>query len=626
MQVASKKLRELYFKKKRIIYPLFFCTAYLVLLLNSAWATINYNSSNSVKLNKALNERLYEDPQWLALLHLYKGSPDINDSDFYINHIFSNARDEFIISFSTFFESNIQKEKCRFPARFFWLVNKLKITENNTLGTCPNYENYIEKVPLETVSLVFGAEDIAIPASMMGHVFLKLSGKDHDGNRIDHAISFYTNTKDVSFIGLLLKSFVTGMKGYYTLTPYQFYKNTYLYNEQRNVWEYSLKLDSAQIELLKNHLYELKNIKFKYLFHYYNCATFIHGVLNILYPEINSTRSSWVTPLDVVRGVYDNKLTNLITVFPSSKWKIAALQDVFKINYNDINQIKNQRYGNLNLDKMTYEQKISTLELAKAYNHYLSEENIINRDKWAEQEKIILDKKEEFSKGSELDLSEYKLPHKTIKSTQIILALDSRNDEKILRIGYLPLSHSLADDNSQYISESALKIGEIYFAYNRNSKIIKLDELNLYSLAAFNPANALLGTISWKFNIGYGPRIQIENQFENVYFIEGALGRTFRLVNDLDLYGFINLAANDKKTFNFNLGPELGFIIREVKSMKSIISFNRDFNIIAKKSINEMSFTQAINFTNHAFNLIYNNYGIDHIGINRFSFVYKYLY
>lgn len=627
MQVVSSSHNRLFHIQKRIIHPLFFCIFGLIVIsyFNNVFAKTF--TPDSTVLKKALDEKLFDETHWLALLHINNGNIDIEDKNFYIDHHFTNAKDEFVNSFTQFFINNNQSEKCRFPARFNWMASKLEIAKKVTLGNCPEYDEYLTKVPIDTVSLVFGAEDISIPASMMGHVFLKLDGKKPNGDQLNHAISFYTNTSDVSFIDVFIKSFFTGMKGYYTLSPYHVYKNNYLYNEQRNVWEYSLQLNKSQINLLQSHLYELKNIRFKYLFHSYNCATFIHGLLNVVFPDEFARRSSWITPLDVIRASYEKKITSSITVYPSSKWKIAALIDSFKLNSKNIDLIKDQQYEKIILDKdTTEEEKIAIWELAKSYNHYLAEDDVINREEWNKHEKLIEDKKNEINSKAVIDLTQYKVPHKTIKSAQVILTTESRNNEKILRIGHLPLSHSLSEDNSQYISESSLKMGELHFAYNINQHKIKLDELNLYSIATYNPSNKILSPISWKFSIGYAPKWQIDNQITNAYYIQGGLGKTYRLNADIDIYGFANIEATQKNTFNLNIGPELGLIIREIESMKSIVSVNRDYFIVSTKTVNRLNLTQAINFNSHTFNLTLSKNIQNNNQSNDYSLIYKFLY
>ena len=588
-------------KKKRMLRPLFF--VFFLISFGFAQAAI------------AIDKKLYNDPQWLALLHIYKGSPDITDGDFFIGGKFVSSKDEFDKSVTSFFVQNDQKAKCRFPARFFWLAQKLNI-QNADIGSCPDFELYQEKVPVDSISLLFGAEDISIPTSMMGHIFLRLSGLNEKGERIDHAISFYTNTKNIGFFELILKSFAFGMKGYYSLSSLQDYKNSYLYNEQRNVWEYTLALKPDQKELIKNHLYELRDIKFKYLFHFYNCATFIHSLLDTTYPELSSVRSAWVTPLDVVRGVYKEEKVESMTVFPASKWKMAAIQDSFDIDKKDIKEIRKQNYENIQTDSP------ATWELAKAYNHFLSEEGKIDRKRWEKDEALINAR----SGGVGLDLSQYKLPHKTQNDSQVVLATESRNGEQIHKIGYLPMSHTIADDNSQYISESELKIFDLHLAYNGHQRKFGVDELNLYSLAVYNPSFDLMGSFSWKFNMGYGPRFQIENNFDHVYFIEGALGKTYRVLKDVDLFGFLNVNSSQNERFNFDLGPEVGAIIREVGSMKTILSVGRDFKLVPEKSIDELGVTQAVNFGAHAVNVVYRMSLVGKRTNNNYSLVYKFLY
>lgn len=49
---------------------------------------------------------------------------------------------------------------------------------------CSDVREFRAKAPAEQISLVFASEDLARPASMMGHAFLELAGRARSGNEL----------------------------------------------------------------------------------------------------------------------------------------------------------------------------------------------------------------------------------------------------------------------------------------------------------------------------------------------------------------------------------------------------------------------------------------------------------
>src|SRR5690606_22751605 len=183
------------------------------------------------------------------------------------------------------------------------LINELGYPEN-PLTSCESLQEFKKRAPFERVYLIFASENISIPSSMMGHVYLKFSGKNKEKKDLQHAISFYTDVDGFNCAKLVVESLILGKKGYYSLSPSEPIKEKYILQEGRNVWEFELNLTNYERNLLQYHLFELKRIKLTYHFHTYNCATLIENILFVTNPVQDKFKTRWVYPLDVVRFIH----------------------------------------------------------------------------------------------------------------------------------------------------------------------------------------------------------------------------------------------------------------------------------------------------------------------------------
>ncbi|MBY0553946.1 DUF4105 domain-containing protein [bacterium] len=445
---------------------------------------------------------------------------------------------------------------------------------------------------MDKIKLVFASENISQPSSMMGHVFFKISGVNLSGMQVDHALSFFTDIDGNNFIKLAFESLVTGKNGYYSLSPYNLVQNNYLFVENRNIWEYDIPLFDFERKLLHFHFYEMKNIRFNYFFHTYNCATLVFDTLAVVNKDISKDRSLWLSPLDVVRSAYNNGLTGETTFYPTSRWKIKALQNEFNIPSAEIRSIKNREF-----EKCSNTLEVNpSCELANSYNDYLFETEEINTDIWRENRKKLLLNK------AELDFTNYKKPVSTISDSQVSLAYTSMSvasgfvSDSVL-IGYLPASHSLDDDNSQYLSESELKIFEMFLNYELRSKLLSVKTLTLYSAVALNPVDSLIGGLSGALRLGIEPQYSQWMAERIVGFIEGGAGKTYNLHKDMSFYVMPQLGFSFNEQINYLYGkPEFGFIVRGIFNLKSNVSYGYHWNEFeTKKSYQYVQLTQSLN-------------------------------
>ncbi len=313
--------------KKGIIIPLLF-----LLFAEISYAKNNDDTIPAYILNEAVAKNLHNSPIWKSLLHVSNGKLNIEDPNFIMSKgIFSlkNELEKTIYSFFGDIDKGDSHGICKFPARFFWIKSELNLDDDIFPHVqCAEFEEYLKKAPADEISLVFVSENVSNPSSMMGHVFLKLSGYNYKSNYVEHAVSFFTIIDTINIPLLILKSTITGMNGFFSLLPYSEQVKRYLEVEDRNVWEYELDLSEKNKMLIYYHIWELKDLQMRYLFTGYNCATVIYNTLSLSSENfLKNNNRLWITPKDVVKETYRNNLIVGTKLIPSDKWNIRMLSE-----------------------------------------------------------------------------------------------------------------------------------------------------------------------------------------------------------------------------------------------------------------------------------------------------------
>ncbi len=481
-----------------------------------------YSSQENIII-LAKNNKLYEKNEWKALLH-YDNSFKINDTKFFLSkkHTLKN---ELIATLKAFYDlpthyKNINEHaQCRFPARFLFITHELNVSKNEfPKVNCQNFQIYIQKAPADEISLVYASENVKNPSSMMGHTFLKFSGKNYKNKEVNHAITFYTVIESMNPLSLIYQNTISGMKGLFALQPYKKIKENYTIKENRNLWEYQLSISNYSRELIYYHAWELKGIKMKYYFTRYNCSTVIYNMLSLANPKIYDDKKIWITPLDSVKYLYKYDLIKKAELYPSQTWLVKMLEDTD----NEVN---------------------STASL---------------------ENKII-------------DISKYKSPNNIPSERQVDVGYTKVDNENYLKLSFLPASHLLNDYNREYFGESELKIG--YLSVLVNDKNIELEEFTLYGMKSYMPYSSLTHDLSYQFELAIKKEYTKDANYSDTLKIDGGVGIDFLFFNDINIFAMINggigYNKDDKAHILFN--PQIGMMIYEIFNMKSLLYYQPYF-------------------------------------------------
>jgi hypothetical protein len=552
-------------------------------------------------VSKAGQLKLHDNQAWLSLLHIKQGVPQIDDPRFILSGANFTPKNELEKSLEFIFEDSTAA-KCRFPARFFLLNHYLGLKSFGLEETedCTELQKYKNYVPYDQLNLIYASEVLASASSMMGHSFLNAKGANVNQTQVSHSISFFTELDSFNPAALIYDGLVSGMKGLFIVRPFKKDLKQYSQTEGRNVWSYSLKINDFHKNLIKLHIWELKDIEIEYLFQSYNCATLTLYILSIANPDLVKEDLLFVSPLDVVKAASKHGMIENVGVELSDDWALKMLEqeiDPWVGKQIESMVLEHQNFTIENLDPKT--QRIAVEYLSRLIDNKVVRLQL-SESRYKELSNIV-----EVNRNDTLnfDLAQFKDPIKTPQDSMISASLVMDSENTGLDLSFLPASHYLYGDNRQYFSESELKIGELILRVESESEKVKIQSLTLYSFRSLVPSSKIVPKYSSNFHLGYR-QILDSNLKENGFFdVSGGLGKTIKVHQDILLFGNmdIGLALNKSNAF-FYTEPSTGAIIQLVGDAKIIFEYRLsvgqyDTNRIAQSFSTDLSWYGIKNWT-----------------------------
>ncbi len=269
---------------------------------------------------QARQMKLAERPEWRKLMHYvprlvapgYKGLVD--SPQFYLAaEGKTDPQAELDATLASFYSdieetATVQNPRCAFIARYSWLDAQLKFDAARLPPhTCKRYENWHASLNPSGLTLIFASAYMNNPSSMYGHTFLRVDAKDQDEHTrlLAYSINFAANTNETNGIAFAVNGLFGGYAGAFSMLPYYAKVREYSDFENRDIWEYHLRLTSEEVDRVLKHAWELGPQYFDYFFFDENCSYHLLGLLQVARPEFEFTenfRRSTI-PSDTVREI-----------------------------------------------------------------------------------------------------------------------------------------------------------------------------------------------------------------------------------------------------------------------------------------------------------------------------------
>ncbi len=470
-------------------------------------------------VSEAVSLKLHEERGWRALLHYGKTSTGeyrskIDDIKFFMSPIGrSDPGAELESTLRSFFQADAtdgQSSRCRFPARYAWLTERLHIDPAQLPdASCSERDSSIAAIDAKTAVLVFPVGHINSPASMFGHTLIRIDGSSKS-NLISYAVNYSASHTDTNGIVYAWKG-LTGMyKGLYSLMPY--YDKVREYNdlEHRDMWEYRLNLTTPEVKRMLDHIWELQNIESSYYFLDENCSYNLMFLIEVARPELQLTEKTgfFVLPSDTVRIAMDNgiiedvayrasqgtKIRNILTLLDSNGQKIA-----FDISFQayDPSLVKTL--------PVTTIEKIEILDLATGFVQFRFSRNEMEKDVYSRLYLKILSERSSLGAAPEdlYRIEEPSRPDAGHGTTKLSAAVGVHRGELFGELNVRPEFHALLDPDQGYLPGAQIKFLDTAVRYGGNSRSFYLKTLHVIDIVSISPRDLFFKPLSWKVNTGF---------------------------------------------------------------------------------------------------------------------------
>lgn len=271
----------------------------------------------------AAGSAAHQDPQWLALLHYradgaaaWRSQAD-RPAFFLSKNGKQSPADELQANLAA---TASPAYACTFPARYEWLNARFKLALPALVSLpCPDFHAWYAQFPGQRVSISFAASYLENPSSMFGHTFLKVYRDSHRellSPTLNYAARTEARMGDFEFAR---KGLFGGFPGVADELPFYRRLRTYTENEGRDIWEYALKLNPAELRQVLLHLWEVREGIFDYYFLDENCAYRTLALLDVARPELGLLKNytKLTVPVDTIRTLQASGLLGERTLWPA---------------------------------------------------------------------------------------------------------------------------------------------------------------------------------------------------------------------------------------------------------------------------------------------------------------------
>lgn len=466
---------------------------------------------------------------WEALLHLDRQQPQIKDRSFLLSGSAFSPRSEMLATLEHLWGLQAGAV-CRFPARYLWLQKQLKLPEL-PLDQCPDWVELSTRAPLETLSLVFVSESVSLPASMMGHSFLKLAGRNPAGEAVEHVISFYTPAESYNLPKLYWEAMVSGKDGVFALAPFDEVARKYLELEKRNLWVFELQTRPEDRQLIQAHLLELKQTKLLYWFHSYNCATLLRNLI-ALTGRLPASTQWWETPKDLGKAVQEAGLVSRTEVQLTSEWLVDHM------------------HGEAALDQPWLQGIV-----AKARLDTLLAQKKLSPEQWASSVSALA------ATDGAVPLEPALNPSASPPDSQVQWGFYRLHGEDRVRLVLLPLSHQFLDIQAHTQAETQLEFMSAALSWGPSSGL-RVDHLNVYAMRSLNPWNPTTRRFSNEFKLGYD-QLAPHSSLRRGLQVHTGWGGTYRVHRSADVYALGGLGwGRGLASYRVRAAQEWGAVAR----------------------------------------------------------------
>ena len=497
---------------KPLLLPLLFAACFFIVPQSHAEDYLD-QLINNARANKIAQSR-----QWEALLHYQTRFPmsgkksSVDDAKFFLSPDGKYSLEaELEATLRAFFEPNIDESshaQCRFPARFAWLGKELSFEANKIPKVdCSAFNEWYEALSPRGLTLIFPASFLNNPASAFGHTLLRIDRQENgkDNSLLSYSANYAADTRSEDALSYAFKGIFGGYSGYFGIMPYYEKVREYSDIENRDIWEYKLKVTQSEVDLLVFHLYELRGVSSDYYYFDENCSYQLLSLLDVAWPDAELTEQFFgrAIPVDTVSSVIGlSGRFDSATYRPSQASLLRRKTDY--MNAQEISSARSLALGEVALGEESWRKNLSPqqqariLELAADFASYSLLAEKTERVQMEQRLLSLMLARSQMSSEPSLAIDEVipirpDLGHESFR----LSFTEGQSDNQLFTdLGIRPAFHSLLDPWDGFEKGSQLEFLSTRLRYREPSGI-NLQEFKLLDIISLSPRDELIRPISW---------------------------------------------------------------------------------------------------------------------------------
>ena len=453
------------------------------------------------------NNFAYSD-KWLKMVHYQKKmfggyEATIGSDSFYLSLCGKTNPQKELDATIALFQSNDDKTKCLFPARY-------KLLKDNGLidydfPKCAEFEQFKQDLQPSGITLLFTDAYMNNSSSLFGHTLLRIDTKRKGTQLLAHGVNYgaYTHGYEGSFL-YAIYGLIGAYPGGFTTKPYYDIINTYNNLENRDIWEYNLNLNQEELDLFVAHIWEVGQTLTPYYFFTLNCSYMLMEVFDAVRPSLNLAQDFKVQtiPLDTIKAVNSRKgFVKFVHYRPSRERKIRhRIKQMNKNQYKVfIETIKNE---NIDLSSLKAEERTDVLETAYQYVQYQYVAKDLELKEYRKKSFAILRQRNLEKTGQKFnELKEGVNPILSHDSAMISFGVGAKNGDVFKQISIRPAYHSLTDNTKGYLQGAEINFLETSLRHYDNTNKYVLNEFNILELSSFSPIDKVFQAPSYRIDL-----------------------------------------------------------------------------------------------------------------------------
>lgn len=520
---------------------------FVVLFLTQTSA---YGAANSEYLAELIEKskqlRLAERLEWRKLIHYVPNPISLGIHGLIDSPQFYNAPDgktnpqsELEATLASFYsdieESNTQQNpQCLFVARYTWLDEQLSFDPQKLpRQVCKRYQQWHASLNPGGLTLIFASAYLNSPSSMYGHPLVRIDAKNQDENTrlLAYAITFAANTNEENGLAFAVNGLFGGYPGAFSIMPYYLKVREYSNLENRDIWEYGLKLSPQEIDHVLMHAWELGPTYFQYYFFDENCAYHLLGLLQVARPELDLTGQFqwWAIPSDAVRAITkQSDLVKKVVYRPANstvvKQQLSQLTEPERGLVKDLST-RRIMVNDSALSALPVNRAAAVLETSLDYVSY---RRVIGKHDVADPAKLsrqLLNARSHMETAAQTPriVAPDIQPDQGHGSSRIALATGRKGDQNFQELSSRATYHDIMDADGGYVRGAEIE----FFSFavrHYNFGTTKVEKFTPISILSLTPRDDFFQPKSWKIAAGW-QRLSVSDGNEPLVFsLDGGAG------------------------------------------------------------------------------------------------------